>query len=79
MLRFVLVISLVILFIIPIYQILKCRMTRIKSELETETKDPRERLEEIKQKKQKLKKDCAEEERSAKRRAKAAKNIQNKL
>lgn len=79
MLRFVLVISLVILFIIPIYQILKYRMTRIKSELETETQDPRERLEEIKQKKQKLKKDCAEEERSAKRRAKAAKNIQNKL
>ena len=79
MLRIVLVVSLMILFVIPIYHILKRRMARIKNELETESPDARERLDELKQKKQKLKKDCAEEERSAKRRAKAAKNIQNKL
>ena len=79
MLRIVFVTTLVILFVVPIYHILKRRTTRIQSELEDEPEDTAERFAEIEQKKKKLKKDCEEEIRSAERRVKAARKTKTKL
>ena len=79
MLRFVFVGALVILLVVPIYDLLKRRTTRIQSELESEPEDTVERFTEIEQKKKKLKKDCDEEIRSAERRAKAARKTKTKL
>lgn len=78
-LRIVFVTVLVLVFVVPIYNLLKRRTTRIKSELEDEPEDASMRLTEIKQKQTKLKKDCDEEIKSAKKRAKKARDIQNKL
>ena len=77
-LRIIIVTSLAIVFVVPIYNILKKRTTRIKSELDEEL-DVDQRLAEIKQKTNNLKKDCAEEERSATKRARAARKIKNNL
>ena len=60
MLRFVFVGALVILLVVPIYNLLKRRTTRIQSELESEPEDTAERFAEIEQKKKKLKKILAE-------------------
>jgi len=76
MLRIVFVVALVILFVVPIYNILKRRTTRIKSELESESPDLDERLEQLKQKKHKLQKDVDSKLRVMKQESKHANTIQ---
>ena len=78
MLRIVFVLVLVLIFVVPIYKILKIRTTRIKSELEDEP-DAEQRYSEIRQKKSKLKADCEEELKAAKKRYNRAKTIKTKL
>jgi len=77
-LRILIVTALALLLVVPIYNVLKRRTSRIKSELDEEP-DAEQRFAELKQKTNKLKKDCAEEERSANKRAARARKIQTKL
>lgn len=78
MLRLLLVVGLVLVFVVPIYKLLKVRTTRVKSELEDEP-DVEQQYAEIRQKKSKLKADCDEETRAAKKRYDRAKNIKSKF
>ena len=76
MLRLVFIVALVILFVVPIYHLLKRRTTRIKSELEDETPDVQDRLEELKQKQHKLQVDVSENLRTMKQKTKVANSVQ---
>jgi len=77
-LRLVFVAVLVIIFVVPIYNLLKRRTTRIKSELE-EDGDIDQQLVTLNQKTKKLQKDCDEEIRSAEKRAAKARKTKKKL
>jgi len=77
-LRIVIVVALVILFVVPIYRLLVKRTIRVKSELES-SNDATQQLEEIKSKTKNLKAECAEQERSAKKRAEQARKVRSKL
>ena len=78
MLRIAFVVSLIIVFISPVYFILKKRTIAVKSELEEES-DVETQLEELKQKKKKLKADCKEEIQNANKRKKVANKVQKKI
>ena len=77
-LRIVFVVALVILFVVPIYRLLLKRTTRVKSELES-SDDAEQQLEELKTKTKNLKAECAEQERSAKKKAEQARKVRSKL
>ena len=78
MLRIAFVVSLIIVFVSPVYFILKKRTIAVKSELEEES-DVETKLEELKQNKKKLKADCKEEVQNAKKREKIANKVQKKI
>lgn len=78
MLRIVFVVTLIIVFVAPVYFLLKKRTIAVKSELEEES-DVETQLEELKQKKKKLKANCKEEVQNAKKREKIANKVQKKI
>ena len=78
MLRIVFVVTLIIVFVAPVYFLLKKRTIAVKSELEEES-DVETQLEELKQKKKKLKSDCKEEVQNANKRKKVANKVQKKM
>ena len=79
MFRFVFLLVLVILFVVPLYRLLKRRAIRIKSELEQEDLDLRDRLEELNQKGDKLLEDCNEALQKTKDRAAEVKEVKKNL
>ena len=79
LLRIVFVVGLFLLFVVPIYHILKKRTIKVKTELENDAMDATHRLIELKQKTKQLKQDCKQEEQSAKQRANTARKVRNKL
>ena len=78
MMRIVFVVTLIIVFVVPLYHLLKRRTTAVKSELEEES-DVETQLVELKQKKKKLKANCKEEVQKAKKREKTAKKVEKKI
>ena len=77
-LRIVFVTALVVFIVVPLYQFLLRRLTRIESELKS-SDDAEQQLEEIKTKTKNLKANCAEQEREAEKKAKAARKVKSKL
>ena len=65
--------------IVLAYRILDAIAWRVRGELDETQQDLNGRAAELKQKKQKLKRDCAQEAKSAQKRAKTAQKIQTKL
>ena len=78
MLRIAFVVTLIIVFVSPVYFLLKKRTIAVKNELEEES-DVETQLEELKQKKKKLKANCKEEVQNAKKREKIANKVQKKI
>jgi flagellar biosynthesis/type III secretory pathway M-ring protein FliF/YscJ len=76
MLRIVFVFFLVLLFVVPVYKLLKTRTTRVKNELEDEEPDFKERLNTIKQKQRKLQVDVNDRLRVMKQESKEDRAIQ---
>ena len=77
-LRIVFVTALVVFIVVPLYQFLLRRLTRIESELKS-SDDAEQQLEEIKTKTKNLKANCDEQEREAEKKAKAARKVKSKL
>lgn len=78
MLRILFIVGLVVLFTVPVYNLLKRRATRVKNELEDDN-DIAQRLLEFKAENKQLKRDAAEEERLFKKRAENANKIKKQL
>ena len=78
MLRILFIVGLVVLFTVPVYNLLKRRATRVKNELEDDN-DIAQRLLEFKAENNQLKRDAAEEERLYKKRAENANKIKKQL
>lgn len=76
MLRIVFVFFLVLLFVVPVYKLLKTRTTRVKNELEDEEPDFKERLNTLKQKQRKLQVDVNDRLRVMKQESKEDNAIQ---
>ena len=76
MLRIVFVFFLVLLFVVPVYKLLKTRTTKVKNELEDEEPDFKERLNTIKQKQRKLQVDVNDRLRVMKQESKEDHAIQ---
>jgi len=78
MLRILFVVGLVLLFTVPVYNLLKRRAARVKNELKDDA-DISQRLLEFKAENKQLKRDADEEERLAKKRAEQAHKIKKQL
>lgn len=76
MLRIVFVFFLVLLFVVPVYKLLKTRTNRVKNELEDEEPDFKERLNTLKQKQRKLQVDVNDRLRVMKQESKEDNAIQ---
>ena len=78
LLRLIFVAVLVLLFVVPIYNMLKRRTTKIKSEME-DAKDVEIKLLELKTKEKQLKQDCKEEIKQAEEKEKHARKVSKQL
>lgn len=78
MLRMLFIVGLVVLFTVPVYNLLKRRATSVKKELE-DSNDIAQRLLEYKAENKKLKRDAADEERLYKKQAEHANKIKKQL